>query len=53
MPEALLYTLTADEHKRDLFARQAAEDWQKFLLHRCKELAPGKYDDITHSPAVV
>ena len=42
MPDDLVYALSTDERKKALFAEQAASDWKKFLLHRCRELVPGK-----------
>ena len=42
LPDVLYYTLSTDDKKKALFAEQGASDWELFLLHRCRELVPGK-----------
>ena len=46
LPDDLIYTLSTDEKKKALFAKQGASDWETFLLHRCRELVPGKAEGI-------
>ena len=46
LPDVLMYTLSTDEKKKALLAEQGAADWETFLLHRCRELLPGKRQAI-------
>ncbi|EDO45292.1 predicted protein [Nematostella vectensis] len=38
---ALHHTMISDPKEKELFARQAAIDWETILLHRAAELRPG------------
>ncbi|CAH1268263.1 Hypp3849 [Branchiostoma lanceolatum] len=41
LPNATLHKFETDEKSTQLFAIQAAKDWELFLLQRAKELVPG------------
>ena len=41
IPDQLQVALSRDAGAREAYARQAAEDWRDFLMHRAAELVPG------------
>ena len=41
IPDQVQVAFSRDDTARTAFARQAAEDWKRFLAHRCRELRPG------------
>ena len=41
IPDQVQVAYSHDSTARAAFARQAAEDWQDFLVHRGRELRPG------------
>jgi SAM dependent carboxyl methyltransferase len=41
IPDHIQVTFSEDAAARDAFARLAAEDWRRFLIHRGAELRPG------------
>ncbi|XP_078600844.1 uncharacterized protein LOC144875928 [Branchiostoma floridae x Branchiostoma japonicum] len=41
LPNATMHVFETDEKSRQLFASQAAKDWELFLLQRAKELVTG------------